>query len=127
MHGYKTIMLVVFFSCCVTQALCNIAVGYVWNIVLLKRIKTNAFKVFPLTEQCRGLLPAVPAVVLEHVEGSVSEQGSASHGLVAWLLLGITQLLHHTLTVPQQLLQAQLPAERYTLSEHKDTVNIMLH
>lgn len=45
----------------------------------------------------------VPAVVLEHVEGSVSEEGSARHCLVAWILLRAAQLLRHTLTVPQQL------------------------
>lgn len=79
----------------------------------------NAFTVFPLTEHYGSWLPAVPAVVLEHVEGSVSEQSSASHGLEARLLLRVMQLLHQTLTVPQQLIQTQLPADRNALSEDK--------
>lgn len=59
-------------------------------------------------------LPAVPAVVLKHIEGGVGEEGSASHRLVAWILLWVPQLLHHTLTVPQQLIQPQLPATKHT-------------
>lgn len=54
--------------------------------------------------------PAVPAVVLEHVEGGVGEEGGAGHGLVARIFLWESQLLHHDLTVAQQLIQTQLPA-----------------
>lgn len=62
--------------------------------------------------------PAVPAVVLEHVEGGVGEEGGASHGLVARVFLGESQLLHHDLTVAQQLIQAQLPA----VEKHENSV-----
>lgn len=53
-------------------------------------------------------------MVLEHVKGGVSEEGGASHGLVARLLLRATQLLHHPLTVSQQLIQTQLPAAKHS-------------
>lgn len=53
---------------------------------------------------------AVPAVVLQHVESRVDKEGGAGHGLVAWLLLRVTKLLHHVVTVSQQLVQPQLPA-----------------
>lgn len=53
---------------------------------------------------------AVPAVVLQHVEGSVGEEGGAGHGLVARVPVGEPQLLQHDLTVAQQLIQTQLPA-----------------
>lgn len=59
-----------------------------------------------------GLSSVLPAVVLEHVEGSVGEEGSTSHCLVARLHLRVTQLLHHTLAVPEQLIQPQLPAHQ---------------
>lgn len=55
--------------------------------------------------------PALPAVVLEHVEGGVGEEGGASHVLVARVFLWESQLLHHNLTVAQQPIQAQLPAD----------------
>lgn len=51
----------------------------------------------------------VPAVVLKHVEGSMGEKGSTSHGQVARVLLRVVKLLHHSLTVPQQLIQTKLP------------------
>lgn len=56
------------------------------------------------------LQPAVPAVVLKHVEGGLGEEGGAHHVLVAWVQVREVQLLHHSLTVPQQLVQTQLPA-----------------
>ena len=69
--------------------------------------------VFFLTEHRRSRLPALPAVVLQHIKGGVSEEGGASHCLVARILLRVTQLLHHSLTVPQQLIQPQLPAHQH--------------
>lgn len=58
---------------------------------------------------CHSAL-SVPAVVLQHIKGSVGEEGGAGHRLVAGLFLRVTQLLHHTLAVPQQLVQAERPA-----------------
>lgn len=88
---------------------------YAWG-VLLQRIRRDKDK--GILEQFSflwlGGLPAVPAVVLEHVEGGVGEEGSASHFLVAQLFLRVTQLLHYTLTVPQQLIQPQFPAHHNT-------------
>lgn len=55
-------------------------------------------------------VPAVPAVVLHHVECSVGEEGGAGHGLVARVLLGEPELAQHHLTVAQQLIQTQFPA-----------------
>lgn len=43
----------------------------------------------------------------------MSEKGSTSHGQVARVLLRVVKLLHHRLTVPQQLIQTELPVEQY--------------
>lgn len=66
------------FSC----RLCDITVLHCeWPIVL------------PQTKGLNGRegtvrVPAVPAVVLQHVEGGVGEEGGASHGMVARVPLG---------------------------------------
>lgn len=67
-------------------------------------------------------VPAVPAVVLQHVEGSVGEEGGAGHGLIARVPLGEPQLFQHHLTVAEQLIQTQLPAVTGI-----DTFNLPMH
>lgn len=63
---------------------------------------------------------AVPAVVLKHVEGGVSEQGGTSHGQIARVNFRVVKLFHNTLTVPQQLIQTELPGGQHRV---KDTPN----
>lgn len=54
-----------------------------------------------LCQQCQCLPHStVPAVVLQHIEGCVGEEGRPGHGLIARVILRVVQLLHHTLTVP---------------------------
>lgn len=85
---------------------------------------TADFRQFALYREKRSQYSAVPAVVLKHVEGGVSEKGGTRHGQIARVLLRVVKLLHHNLTVPQKLIQTELPVGRRRVKEQfKDTRN----
>lgn len=69
---------------------------------------------------------AVPAVVLKHVEGGMSEKGGTSHGQIARVLFRVVKLLHHNLTVPQQLIQTELPVGRYRVKDQFEDILIAI-
>lgn len=69
---------------------------------------------------------AVPAVVLKHVEGGVSEKGGTSHGQIARVNFRVVKLFHHTLTVPQQLIQTKLPVGQHRVKETPNAIRMTL-